>query len=500
MKRLSHSALATLFLLAGSSVWACSNNPEASTKGDGDGDTPGDGDGDGDGDISIGDGDGDGDGDTGDGDTGDGDGDTGLGGSFSPEWDYPDDVTFDYTPITGGGETCGSVSGTPESVSRPIDIIFIIDNSGSMQNEIEEVEENVYSNFVNIIEASEIDIDYRVIMISRYGNSSGGAVGGSDYQVCIPTPLGGHDCVNPNSKMPVNGPRFFHYSADIESTDGLCVLLESYDEPDEFDPDNNPLNDGGIRNTWSPLAPSGWQQWLREGAFKTFVMITDDNVHCDTDDLFVDGSLQQNFDVRMRDNNSNTDASTVATTFDTALLSLSATQFGTAMERNYVFHSIVGLNENNPATDPWAPTDAMVGSTCDSGPPGRGAGYQALSRLTGGLRYPICAVDGGGDFDPIFDEIAQGVIESAAIPCEYDFPTVDGIINPDNIVVNYTPSGGGSEVTFNRVTDMAACTAGNDYYFDDNTTPTKLFLCGSACTTVQNDGGDLELDFGCLGS
>jgi hypothetical protein len=122
--------------------------------------------------------------------------------------------------------------------------------------------------------------------------------------------------------------------------------------------------------------------------------------------------------------------------------------------------------------------------------------------LTGGLRYPICAQGNPAvtDFSPIFSEIAQGVIETAAIPCEFDFPTVSGIINPANIRVNYTPSAGGTAVEFNRVTEAGACSVGDDFYFDDNINPTKLFLCGGACTTVQNDGGDLKLDFGCLGN
>lgn len=502
MKRFSKSALTTGLLSVGLFVWACSNSPKVDS-GDGDSGDGDSGDGDsGDGDISVGDGDGDsGDGDSGDGDSGDGD--TSLGGSvIAPPWEYPDDITFDYTPITGGGQTCGSVEGTPESVSRPIDIIFIIDNSSSMSDQIQEVEDNVKTNFADIIEAS--DIDYRVIMISRYGSSTGPDVGGSDYQICIPSPTGGHDCQNPNSKMPLNGPRFFHYSADIESLDALCVLLESYDEPDEFDPDNNPLDDGGIRNTWTALASLGWQQWLRPDAFKTFVMITDDDVYCDTDDLIGDADSRQNFDVRLRDNDTAPGGDAVATAFDAALLSLSPTHFGSLSERNYIWHSILGLNENDPATTAWDPADAIVTSECGTGSQasGFGTGYQALSRLTGGLRYPICAQGAPPEtnFNPIFNEIAQGVIETAAIPCEYDFPEVEGIINPDNITVRYAPTGGGDEIQFNRVTNEAACGGGNDFYFDSNTTPTKLFLCSGACTTVQDDGGDLTLDFGCLGS
>lgn len=514
--------LKTTLLALGTTFLACSSSPDVSGPGTGgDGDSNGDGDagdgdaGDGDsgdGDFNLGDGDGDsgdgdgnGDGDSGDGDSGDGD--SGMGGAIiAPPWEYPDDVDFPYTPITGGGETCGSVEGNPESVSRPIDIIFVIDNSSSMRPVIEEVERSIHTDFSAIIEASEID--YRVIIISRYGSSSGPDVGGSDFQICIPTPLGGHDCESPNSKLPVNTGRFFHYSADIESLDAMCVLLESFDEPDEFDPDNNPLNDGGIRNTWPPFAENGWSQWLRNDAFKTFVMITDDDVECQTDDLFADGTAEQNFDLNLNDNNNVTGGNNVADAVETALFSLSATHFGSAESRNYVFHSIVGMQPNTggdawPASEPIQTDnrcEVETGNLAD----GRGTGYQALSIKTDGLRYPVCPDDPSDtstvNFDPIFNEIAQGVIETAAIPCEFDFPEVEGIINPDNIKVRYTPSSGGDDVEFSKVSDAGACTAGDDFYFDDNNAPTKLFLCGSACTTVQDDAGELTLDFGCLGN
>lgn len=510
--KISHLRFSSSLLILGSCFFACTSSPDLRGEGDGDGDSHGDGDsgdgdsGDGDGDLHLGDGDGDngnGDGDSGDGDSSNGDGDSSLGGAvIAPPWDYPDDVDFPYTPILTGGDSCGSVEGTPESVMRPIDIIFIIDNSGSMSDQIREVEENVKTNFADIIAAS--GIDYRVIMISRYGSSTGPDVGGSDYGVCIPEPLGGHDCVNPNGKMPENGERFFHYSADIESRDGLCVLLESYDEPDEFDPDDDPLNDGGIRNTWTPLAGEGWQQWLRPGAFKTFVMITDDHVDCRTRNLIPNGDPRQNFDITLDDNDIVADGETAAERFDTALLSLSPEHFGTAEARNYVWHSILGMKENTPANTAWEPDAAIQTSECGTGSQaaGVGTGYQALSRLTGGLRYPICSQGDPPEtnFNPIFNEVAIGVIETAAIPCEFDFPEVDGIINQANIKVRYTPSDDEEEIEFTRVTDGDACTAANDFYFDSNTNPTRLFLCGGACTLVQEDAGELILDFGCLGN
>jgi hypothetical protein len=152
--------------------------------------------------------------------------------------------------------------------------------------------------------------------------------------------------VDPNSKIPANTANFFHYSADIESLDAMCVLLESFDEPDEFDPDDDATNDGGIRNNWTPFAPDGWSQWLRDDAFKTFVMITDDDVSCRTDALFTDGSAEQNFDLDLNDDNDEAGGNNVAHAVESALFTLSATHFGSASARNYVFHSIVGMQKN----------------------------------------------------------------------------------------------------------------------------------------------------------
>src|SRR5262245_53038707 len=50
----------------------------------------------------------------------------------------------------------------------PVDVIFIIDNSGSMTDNIESVQNNINDSFASIIGAS--GVDYRVIMISEHGS------------------------------------------------------------------------------------------------------------------------------------------------------------------------------------------------------------------------------------------------------------------------------------------------------------------------------------------
>src|SRR5205809_1095005 len=63
---------------------------------------------------------------------------------------------------------CAMASAHATLVRMPVDLIFIIDNSGSMSDEIHGVETNINTNFVDIIKKS--GLDYRVIMLTHYGS------------------------------------------------------------------------------------------------------------------------------------------------------------------------------------------------------------------------------------------------------------------------------------------------------------------------------------------
>jgi len=60
----------------------------------------------------------------------------------------------------------------------------VIDNSGSMTDEIVEVEEQINLNFAAIIDSAVPAIDYRVVMVSAFGDSG-------DQEICVGAPLGG---------------------------------------------------------------------------------------------------------------------------------------------------------------------------------------------------------------------------------------------------------------------------------------------------------------------
>ncbi|HEY8378181.1 MAG TPA: hypothetical protein VIK91_16915, partial [Nannocystis sp.] len=354
---------------------------------------------------------------------------------------------------------CGTQKATPVLVPRPVDIIIVIDNSGSMAAEIKGVQDNINENFAQIIEAS--GLDYRVILVSRYGRYT-------STQVCIEGPLGGipkGGCDNPPNQ-PVNNPgKFYHYSVEIDSTDSWCRLLNTFD---------------GSQGDLFKFAPGGWSTWLRADAFKIFIEVTDDRVVCSY------GGSYYN------DNNTIPGGATAAAAFDAALRALSPEHFGATPEtRNYRYYSIVGLAFNNPPDKPYGPGDPIVTTKCPSGVNG-GIGHQSLSVLTGALRFPLCDTS---SYDAVFQALASGVISDAKLACDFEVPTPpEGKeLDEGSIVVRFTPSDGMGPIGFGQVPGPESCDATSFYLADG-----KVVLCPQACASVQNDkGAEIEVEFSC---
>ena len=142
--------------------------------------------------------------------TGEG-GDNGQGGSIR-DAGFPD-VGFDYDASDDGdGGACAVVTGDATLVKRPMDIIVSIDNSGSMAGEINAVIARINTDFAQIIEASMID--YRVIMVSRYGHLNY-TLGETNFSVCIGPPLGSAACTQPNGPSPVLVNQFCYWMFQI---------------------------------------------------------------------------------------------------------------------------------------------------------------------------------------------------------------------------------------------------------------------------------------------
>jgi len=350
---------------------------------------------------------------------------------------------LDLSRVRDRDAACAEVRAEATLTKKPVDIIFVIDNSGSMTDEILSVQQNINRNFADIIGKS--GLDYRVIMVTSHGDAR------NRQSVCISAPLSKHASCTPVPPQPGNNPpRFYHYSIEVESWDSFRRILGSVNgtEKDQFH-----------------LAPTGWQTWLRPDAYKAFIEISDDR------------------------------SDMTETDFDTQLLAKAPMQFGTKAARNYVWHTIAGLKENNPATKPWASTDPIQNALCTKGGGAVAAGleYQRLSILTGGLRFPICEY---ANFDAVFNHVAMGVVAGAKVACDFALPAPPPgqQIDPGSVLVEYTPHGMGARTTFKQVAGAAAC-APNSFYIDKS----RVYLCPDSCTTVQADTkAKVEVLFDCL--
>ena len=108
---------------------------------------------------------------------------TGVGGENSGGATSSSESSSEVTSVGpgsgGSGGTCIDEVQEAEVTLKPADIIFVIDNSGSMGEEIAGVESNINTNFAQQMAAS--GIDYRIIMVTEHD----GPVGFASQPVCI---------------------------------------------------------------------------------------------------------------------------------------------------------------------------------------------------------------------------------------------------------------------------------------------------------------------------
>lgn len=285
----------------------------------------------------------------------------------------------------------------------PLDIVFVIDNSGSMTEEIEAVQRNINRDFADIIAAS--GLDWRIILVSRHGRAA------YSQSICISSPLSGTSC-SPVPSVPALTSRFFHYDVEVGSHNSFDILVNTAKTVDR-----------------NGFAPNGWTQWLRPDAHVAFVAITDDES---------------------------------TTPWETFVSNLSArdSRFGSAQAPAFTWYSIVGLKENQPSTEPWGPSAPVQTSRCWGQMEASGQEYQELSIRTGGLRFPLCLLD---DFDVLFRRLAESVVAEVVPPCALTLPPGHGAAESSLQLVYAT--GGGATVTLERVPGPGQCRA-NAYWRD----------------------------------
>ena len=375
----------------------------------------------------------------------------GFGGVAGGTIKKNDGATFLTVKAAGEPAACAAGCGLQSATvyadePRPVDIVLFIDNSGSMTNEILAFQNNVNASFGNLLDAT--GVDYRVILVTQHGPAD------PAESVCIEAPLSGipaGGCAVPPAQPISNPPKFFHYSIPIGSHDGWCKLLASYPTTasDEF----------GV---------SGWSQWLREDSFKLIVPITDDGVVCSGSTAYNDLDTAAGGDA-------------VAAAIDADLTALSSIHFGTPAGRNYVVHSIVGMPQNVPSGAPYLPSDPISELLCPTGVD-PGTGHQALSTLTGGLRFGLCDTTVYAD---VLATLAADALARAGDACHYLLPQPpSGTLSSASLQIAYAPGNGDPEIFFTPVADEGEC-APNSYYVSG----LSAVLCEPTCSAVAADTG-----------
>lgn len=394
-------------------------------------------------------------------------------------------------------ETCINSSIVNVTSSRPVDVIFVIDDSGSMIEELDAISKNINKHFAEVMDNA--GLDYRVIMIVKHGKTS---LNGN-LAVCIEAPLstipiGGCDKLSAEDPPGNNPGKFYHYSYDVQSNDSLCLILDTLNSA------NNHVDDFG-------LAPLGWIKWLRKSAFKIFIEVTDDMASClwYPDINAVDINAVPKGKKSFNDYNSSVGGMITAIEFDKTLLKLAPDQFGTKEKRNYAFYSIVGMMEkpnaidddtgllidaNGKADDLFSPSEGVVVDTCSTAM-NSGEGYQWLSKMTGGLRFPVCQA---GNFDLVFEKLATSIDSITKTICEINIPheKVNGKIDLETIQIEVETIDG-DLVILNRVDGQSSCTdMSNEFYYDS--VANTVALCPNTCIESKSVTKTIKMTAGCI--
>lgn len=149
-----------------------------------------------------------------------------------------DDGTFGDGKNDGNGTTNPDgtcASSVAKTAKGKVDIVFVIDDSGSMDDEMAQIRTNV-NTFASKIGST--GLDFTVTFITRKARSATE----TGNVICVPPPLGGANCGD-------NPPTFFHVDEDVGSNDSLELILSTLPR---------------------------WSSHLRPEATKVFVEVTDD--------------------------------------------------------------------------------------------------------------------------------------------------------------------------------------------------------------------------------
>lgn len=403
------------------------------------------------------------------------DGGVGMDAFVPPPPPPPDSGPRDGGPPPDRGPldpdaACSSETATATVERLPVDIVWVVDNSSSMQPAIEQVQAGL-NDFAALIGAR--DLDYRVIMLSLRGRGLTTISGSNRYQVCIPPPLSGDDACG-------DGPRFYQASADIRSTQPLEQFLGTLGQTAGY-------REGEQRGS----AP--WAHLLRPEATKTIVVVTDDNARMvvrDGSGGFVAGTTTTGDPVATADWFESFGGGRNPFNSNTLPEGILHPRWGGLFD-GYTFAGLYGWGSE---TDPLARCTFPGGSM----PAASGRTYTELVQRTGGARAQICS--GASAWGPFFDAVASAVERASRIDCAIAIPEPPSGSFFDRTRINVLIGTGEGTTRVGKVFDATACDERGGWYYDDESMPTQVILCPTTCEAVQAAPGEtrrVDVQFGC---
>jgi hypothetical protein len=420
---------------------------------------------------------------------------------------FTDGEEVDIIHTNPANPGCENQNSEASQGKLPADVIVIMDNSSSMFEEADAIQENINNDLAGILE--EGMVDYRIILVGDFPPpESGGTIDPTDPTLCIQAPPEGgvtlqdNNCANLGTQRKPNNfttgtsdlanSRFAHYDQPVGSHEALRVLLSEMDEA------NGDLGTTGGSGATPAQFPGGYGQLLRKDALRIFIIITDD------ESTGVTVRLANGTTPAL--NEFETGRTTGTQPFD-GLLKQLEDQFGAGnFESRYIVHSILGMAAKPDGTA-WQPGDGPQATDCGVGAEDPGVTYQNLSILTGGLRFPLCQVNdadpNNDDFNVIFNQIAENVKTETNLPCSFAPAARDpGLppLNYEGTKLIYRPGDTGQLELLNEVQDPSMCgTTDNAFYkVGAAESPESFELCPAACNRVEADlSGEINLLIDC---
>jgi hypothetical protein len=333
----------------------------------------------------------------------------------------------------GGESACAETSAEAMGGPLPADIIFVVDNSGSMGDEAGFVQASM-NDFSNIMVNS--GIDYRVILISADSTD--------DHGICVPAPLGSGSC--PGDDLP---PNYHHIPTTVGSSNSLELILSEY---------------------------PNYSQWLRPGASKTITVVTDDDSGLSANDF-------------------TTQLLTLDPTFQDFIFHGIIAPYELSGLANV--QCIAASPPNCSSVDICCGVNTSVGIFCAPLPADQGAVYQQLIAQTGGMEGNLCSQDFVPVFQQIATAVVQAsqvpcVYNIPAPPdnstIDYDRVNVeyrpDGNAPPQDIL--YVPGG-----------EADCGTDGGWYYDDPNDPTAIILCPTTCADVQAGDSPRVDVKFGC---